>query len=93
MVDSVDDFVDAVDALLQGKGDSYTLPCAEEEGEIREFMEETEWALNEAISFLIEREFWDTRGRSPWQEERWALELQLKRLKQIRWSPTRIWVE
>lgn len=93
MVDSVDDFVDAVDGLLQGKGDSYELPCAEEEKEIKEFIEERESVLNEAITFLHEREFWDVRGRSPWQEERQVLELQLQRLKRIRWDSTRIWVE
>lgn len=87
------DFVDAIEALLENKADSYELQEEEEEGEVREFMEERESVLNEAITFLHEREFWDVRGRSPWQEERQVLELQLQRLKRIRWDSTRIWVE
>lgn len=93
MADIIDDFVDAVDALTQGKGNSYTLPSAEDEKEIQEFLQERESVLNEAIGFLIEREFWDVRGRSPWQEERQVLEAQLKRLKRLKWDSTRIWVE
>lgn len=86
------DFVDAIDAITEGKGDSYQF-AEEDEKEIQEFLQEREEVLNEAIGFLIEKEFWDIRGRSPWQEERQALELELQRLKRIRWDDHKIWVE
>lgn len=86
------DFVDAIDAITEGKGDSAEYEFEEVE-EIQEFIEERESVLNEAIGFLIEREFWDVRGRSPWQEERQVLEAQLQRLKRIRWTSTQMWVE
>lgn len=92
MADIIGDFVDAIDAITEGKGDSYQF-AEEDEKEIQEFLEEREEVLNEAIGFLLEREFWDTRGRSPWQEERQVLEAQLKRLKCLKWTSTRIWVE
>jgi len=92
------DVDDVILDLIKGKIESFTFPMPlyeipNPDGEdVGEMLKDLYMHIMECITFCYEKEFWGSH-RSPWQEERWEFQAQLKRLKRVVWNSKMIWIE